>query len=93
MSPGKKKVQPRFYLFLLAILLMIAVYVYLGHDAENNRRLAEEMEQANIQQESDNAELQRKIEFAETDEFAEQKAREMFGYAKERETAYVLSDD
>ena len=93
MSPRKKKAQPRFYLFLLGVLLMIVVYVYLGHDAENNRRAAEELEQANMQQESDNAELERKIGFAATDEYAEQQAREQFGYAKEGETAYVLSDD
>ena len=93
MSSRRKKFTPRFILFVLLLIGAAFLYVFMGADSANNNEEAARLEEMSAQQENDNAEMQRKIEFAATDEYAEQEARDRFGYAKEGETAYVVADD
>jgi len=87
----KKTVKPRFWLLLIAVLLVVfgSVYIsqaqYLSMQAQHIEALVEEKNRAL----DENAALERKIAFAKTDEYVERVARDQLGLLKKNEVRFV----
>lgn len=87
----KKTVKPRFWLLLIAVMLVVfgSVYIsqaqYLSMQAQHIEALEEEKNRAL----DENAALERKIAFAKTDEYVERVARDQLGLLKKNEVRFV----
>ncbi len=87
----KKTIKPRFWLLMMAVLVMVfgGVYLsqgqYLSTQAQHIAALEAEKAQALDQ----NAALERKIAFAKTSEYVERVARDQLGLLKKNEVRFV----
>jgi len=87
----KKTVKPRFWLLLIAVMLVVfgSVYIsqaqYLSMQAQHIAALEEEKNRAL----DENAALERKIAFTKTDEYVERVARDQLGLLKKNEVRFV----
>ncbi len=91
----KRNVKPRFYLILMAVLVVVFLGVYVSQSsfmATRDRQIAE-LEEQQREAEQHNAELERKISFAKTDEYIERTAREKFGLVKPGEIRLVSGNE
>lgn len=87
----KKTVKPRFWLLMMAALIMVFGCVYLsqGQYLSSQAQSIEALEAEKALALDDNAALERKIAFTKTDEYVERVARDQLGLLKKNEVRYV----
>lgn len=87
----KRNVKPRFWVMMMAILLVVFCGVYVSQAGYMGQQQAQ-IAQLEIQRDAvmaENAGLERKISFSKTNEFIERTAREELGLLKPGEIRFV----
>lgn len=94
MARGKKKVQPRFWLILIALTLAAFVYFYSAQETlmANQQAIIAELSDKKEQMTVEIAEAERKLEFAKSDEYVIRVARSSLGMVMPDEVLYVPSN-
>jgi len=87
----KKTVKPRFWLLMMAALVVVFGCVYLsqGQYLTTQAQRIEALEAEKAQALDDNAALERKIAFTKTSEYVERVARDQLGLLKKNEVRFV----
>jgi cell division protein FtsB len=87
----KKTIKPRFWLLMMAALVMVfgCVYVSQGQYLATQSQHIESLEDEKTQALNENAALERKIEFTKTSEYVERVARDQLGLLKKNEVRFV----
>ncbi len=87
----KKTVKPRFWLLLIAVMLVVfgSVYVSQAQYLSTQAQHIESLEAEKVRALDENAALERKIAFAKTNEYVERVARDQLGLLKKNEVRFV----
>lgn len=91
----KKLVKPRFWLLMMAVLVLVFVGFYTSQSGYMARQQAQIalLEAQRDEIVAENAMLERKIAFSKTDEYIERTAREDLGLLKPGEVRFVAGVD
>jgi cell division protein FtsB len=89
----KKTVKPRFWLLMIAVMVMVfgGVYVSQGQYLATQAQHIEALEAEKSQALDENAALERKIAFTKTSEYVARVARDQLGLLKKNEVRFVAS--
>ena len=91
MARAVKRVKPRFWLILMAVMLVAFFYLYSTQEAvlRQQGELIAQLRQTAEQMEVDNAASARKLEFSKSDDYVERIARSSLGMVMPEEVLYV----
>ena len=93
MARAAKRVKPRFWLILMAVMLVAFFYLYSTQETmlrQQNEAIAQ-LRQTAEQMEADIAASTRKLEFSKSDDYVERIARSSLGMVMPEEVLYVSS--
>ena len=87
-------VQPKFWLFALALLTVLFVWIYAAqsHHLARQMHTLEELQADRLSAVQTNADVQHQIDFTYTDEYIEREARGKLGYVYPGETLFKSID-
>lgn len=91
---GRKRIiKPRFWLIMMAALVLVftCVYVSQGQFIARQALRIDDLQQEYAQKLGENQQLERKIAFSKTDEYVERVAHEELGLLKENEIRFVAA--
>ncbi|MBQ3223464.1 MAG: septum formation initiator family protein [Clostridia bacterium] len=91
MARSRRRVQPRFWLILIALMLSAFALVWSSQQdlIEQREAMIEELTAAREQMEIEIAEAQRQLQFSKSDEYIERLARSELGLVMPDEVLYV----
>jgi len=91
MARSRMRVQPRFWLILIALMLSAFALVWSSQQdlIEQREAMIEELTAAREQMEIEIAEAQRQLQFSKSDEYIERLARSELGLVMPDEVLYV----
>lgn len=94
MSRSFRTIKPRFWLLLLAVILVTCTAVYTSQQRYITRQveMIAELEAERTRLIEENAALQHKIDFTYTDEYIEREARSKLGLIKDGEILFESND-